>query len=54
MKTVDIALEIQKAIENVIFDTWKHDGYVNAVYDDGVQVCIDGKSYTIVIEEDEQ
>lgn len=49
MKIADIAELIGKAIENTIYKEWKHDGYIDVVFADSVNVVIDGKRYEIKI-----
>lgn len=51
MKEVDIAEAIQNMIEEKIYKEWKHEGYINGCYSNGVEANIDGKNYLIEVKE---
>lgn len=51
MKIIDIAEAIQNMVEEKILKDWKHEGFIDGLYGDGTQVCIDGKRYLIEIRE---
>ena len=51
MLKVSIAEAIVNMIEKKIFEEWKHVGYIDCFYEDEVKADIDGKKYSIKIEE---
>ena len=53
MQKVAIVEAIQNMVEEKIFKEWKHEGYINGCYSNGVAVNIDGKDYLIEIKESE-
>lgn len=53
MQKVDIAEAIQNMIEQKIFKEWKHEGYVDGLFNNGVCCNIDGKDYIIEIKDAE-
>ena len=52
VKTVDIVDVITAAVEAKILNEWKHDGYIDGMYCDGVAVVIDGQRYKISVEQE--
>jgi hypothetical protein len=47
MKAVDITGHIANSIDKVIFEQWKHEGYIDYQTSEGVGVVIDGRYYEI-------
>ena len=47
MQQAHISEAIAKMIEDKILGEWKHEGYIDKTYSDGVNACIDGKHYLI-------
>ena len=51
MKAVYITGAIAECIDKVIFEQWKHEGYIDYQTSEGVGAVIDGKYYEINLEE---
>ena len=51
MKKVDIIESIAEYVEQKILKEWKHEGSVEVIYTDRLEVMIDGKLYEIRIEQ---
>lgn len=51
MKKVDIIESIAEHMEQKIFKEWKHEGSVESVCTESLEVTIDGKLYEISIEQ---
>ena len=51
MKKVDIVESIAEHVEHKIFAEWKHEGSIESVCSEYLEVMIDGKLYEIRIEQ---
>lgn len=51
MKQVDIAEAIQNMVQEKIYGEWKHEGFLDGLYTNGVRCNIDGKDYMIEVRE---
>ena len=52
MKTGHIMELIDRTIEEVIFEQWKHEGYLDISTSDKVAFVVDGKRFVIEIKEE--
>lgn len=51
MKTVDIMETLTSAIDETIFQKWKHEGFIGGFTSEHINFEIDGKEYVLQIEE---
>ena len=51
MKICDITEAIVNSIEKKFFDEWKHEGYIDGFCSEKAQLVIDGKRYSITVQE---
>lgn len=51
MKAVDVTTVIANSIDKIIFEEWRHEGYIDYQTSEGVGAVIDGKYYEITLEE---
>lgn len=51
MKQVDIIEAMVNAIEETIFNDWKHEGFINCYSSEHISVVIDNKRYNLRIHE---
>lgn len=54
MKSVDIMECLVGAIEKVIYEEWKHEGFIGGFTSEKINADIDGKEYVICIKEVEE
>ena len=51
MKICDITEAIVNSIEKKFFDEWKHEGYIDGFCSEKAHLVIDGKRYSITVQE---
>ena len=51
MKEVDIMETITTAIEDKIFEEWKHEGFIGGFTSEHIDFEIDGRQYVLLIKE---
>lgn len=51
MKQVDIVEVINDAVNGVIFEKWKHEGYLDGFNGEQTSFVIDGKHYLVSVKE---
>lgn len=51
MKICDITETIVNSVEKKLFDEWKHEGYIDGFSSEKAYVVVDGKRYSITVQE---
>jgi hypothetical protein len=51
MNEVDIMDAIQHGVENMLFKTWRHQGYIDGFNSSQVAFVVDGKRYVLTLKE---